>query len=149
MKLIKLFSLLIAMMTTLSAQTENLALDGYCPVCYVAAGKANKGTAEFSAVHNEKTYYFVNAATKAMFVAEPGKFLPQYDGLCAYGVALGKQFKADPTVFSVVDGKVYLNKDAKIGEAFKKDQKALIVKAEANWPKVKKEMMLKKEEIKK
>jgi len=80
------------------------ALDGYCPVCYVA-------------------------------------------GLCAYGMAFGKKFEADPTVFSVVDGKIYLNKDAAIGEKFSADKAAFIAKADAEWKKI--EMAMKEEEMKK
>ena len=94
---------------------KDLALDGYCPVCYIAAGKANKGSSEFTSEHNGKTYQFVSTGTKAMFDKEPSKFLPQYDGYCAYGLSLGKKFDSDPTVFSVIDGKIYLNKTPRLG----------------------------------
>ena len=120
------------------AESKEAALDGYCPVCYIAAGKANKGKAEFASKHEGKTYYFVSKEVKAMFDAEPAKWLPQYDGYCAFGLSLGKKFESDPTVFSVVDGKVYLNKNAEIGKKFAEDKAGYIKKADANWKTLKK-----------
>ena len=112
---------------------SKLALDGYCPVCYIAADKANKGLPEFTSVLNGSKYQFVSAATKAMFDAEPAKFLPQYDGFCAYGMSLGKKFESDPTVYSVIDGKIYLNKNAEVQKLFAKDTAGLIAKADKEW----------------
>lgn len=128
---------------------EVVALDGYCPVCYVAAGKAVKGTDEFKTTHEGKTYYFVKQGALDAFVAEPQKFLPAYDGYCAYGMSLGKKFESDPSVFTVIDGVIYLNKDAAISKIFNKDAKGAIVKADVEWKKMEmtkeKEMAMKKE----
>lgn len=123
-----------------------VALDGYCPVCYVAAGKAVKGTEEFKTTHEGKIYYFVKQGALDAFVAEPQKFLPAYDGYCAYGMSLGKKFESDPTVFTVIDGVIYLNKDASISKIFHKDTKGAIAKADAEWKKM---TMTKEAEMKK
>lgn len=120
-------------LTSAFAGDTSVALDGYCPVCYIAAGKAVKGTKEFAVAHKEQTYYFVNTDAMKAFQAEPSKFLPQYDGFCAYGMSLGKKFPSDPTVFTVIDGKIYLNKDASIGKLFAKNTKKHIAKADAAW----------------
>ena len=77
-----------------------------------------------------------------MFDKEPSKFLPQYDGYCAYGMSLGKKFDSDPTVFSVIDGKIYLNKNAKVKTLFSKDTKGILVKADSEWKAI--EMKMKK-----
>ncbi len=118
---------------TASAPAAELALDGYCPVCYIEAGKAVKGEKSFAADHAGKTYYFVSDETKALFVANPAKYLPVYDGWCAYGMAFGKKFESDPRVFTVVNGKIYLNKNKKIGKKFNKDKSGFIAKADAAW----------------
>ncbi len=144
MKTIKIFAILLALVTSIQAMPKNLALDGYCPVCYIAAGKANKGDAKFAAEHNSKTYYFVSEETKQLFIANPEKFLPQYDGYCAYGMSLGKKFVSDPTVFTVVEDKVYLNKDASISKLFQQDRASHIVKADSHW---KAEMMKVKDNV--
>ena len=133
--LIALFSLALG-----AAAAEEPALDGYCPVCYIAAEKAVKGTDEFAVEHDGRTYLFVSADAMKAFQAEPDKFLPQYDGLCAYGMAFGKKFESDPTVFSVVDGKLYLNKDKSIGKKFNEDPEGFIAKADPEWKAIKMKM---------
>lgn len=129
-------------------EAKTAALGGYCPVCYIAAGKANMGDPKITSTLNGKTYQFVSPETKAMFDKEPAKYLPQYDGFCAYGMSLGKKFASDPTVFKVVEGKIYLNKDAEIGKLFAKNTAADIAKADKEWKKMemakKKEMEMKK-----
>ena len=140
MKLVKLLTIVIALFTTFSANAEDLALDGYCPVCYIAAGKAAKGTEEFQSSYEGKTYYFVSSDVKDMFDKEPTKWLPQYDGFCAYGMALGKKFESDPTAFTVAKGKLYLNKNKEISTKFQDDQRKLTRAADKNWKKMQKEM---------
>lgn len=140
MKIVKFIAVLFALVTTLSAAPKNLALDGYCPVCYIAAGKAAKGDANITSEYKGKTYYFVSEDVKGMFDEEPEKWLPQYDGWCAYGMAKGKKFKADPTVFTVENDKLYLNLNKKISKKFNADKAALIADADKNW----KEMTMKK-----
>ncbi len=121
-------------------------IGGYCPVCYLAANKAVKGTEEFKVEHDGKAYYFVSQDAVDAFNKEPEKFLPAYNGYCAFGMALGKKFESDPTVFTVVDGVIYLNKDAEIGKKFNEDLKGNIVKADAEWKTME---MAMKEEMKK
>ncbi|MGJ8673813.1 YHS domain-containing (seleno)protein [Rubritalea sp.] len=136
MKILTLFTVLIALITSLHAAPKTLALEGYCPVCYIAAGKANKGNPEITSEYKGKTYYFVSEDVKAMFDKEPTKWLPQYDGWCAYGIAKGKKFKSDPTVFSVINGKLYLNYNEEVGEKFNKDQAGFITQADKEWPNI-------------
>jgi YHS domain-containing protein len=128
---------------------KDVALGGYCPVCYVAAGKAVKGTSEFKVEHEDKTYYFVSQDAVDAFTKEPAKFLPAYDGYCAFGIAHGKKFESDPTVFKVIDGVIYLNKDKEIGAKFAEDTAGFITKADATWKKMMMEKAEKKEMMKK
>lgn len=157
MKLIKMITVFMALTFSANAapekaMTKDLALGGYCPVCYIAAGKANMGTDKFTSELNGKTYQFVSAGTKAMFDKEPAKFLPQYDGYCAFGMSLGKKFESDPTVFTVIEGKIYLNKNAEVKGLFSKDTSSHLVKADAQWKVMamkKKEMEMKEKAMKK
>jgi len=141
-------SLVLLTGTLFGMDKPELALDGYCPVCYVAAGKAVKGTEEFQLEHEGKIYYFVKQGAVDAFKAEPAKFLPAYGGYCAYGMSFGKKFESDPTVFKVIDGKIYLNKDADIAKEFAKDTKGAITKADAHWKKMEMEMKKKEMEMK-
>jgi YHS domain-containing protein len=136
------FSLLLLISVLVSAQSkmdhkQEPAIGGYCPVAYLAAGKALKGDPKYSVEHEGHLYYFVNAEAKKAFEDEPAKFIVKYDGWCATGVALGKKLTSDPKLFTVHDGKTYLfsSRDAK--RAFDKDIENFITKAEQNWPKLK------------
>lgn len=118
-------------------------IDGYCPVCYIAAGKAVKGVSEFKSEYEGKTYLFVKQEAKDAFDKSPEKFLPAYGGACAYGLSLGKEFEGDPEQFTVVDGKIYLNSSAKTKKLFDADPAKFITTANEKWVMMKKEMMKK------
>ena len=119
---------------SVSGSASNPALGGYCPVCYFTADQAVEGSSEYQATYEVKTYYFNSAESVATFNADPEKYLPAYDGWCAYGVAVGAKVPVDPRVFSVVDGRLYLNKNRWVGRSFDKDQEGYIEKANENWP---------------
>lgn len=120
--------------------SSGVALEGYCPVCYIAANKAAKGSPEFSAQHDGITYWFVSDDVRNMFVANPEKFVPAYGGWCATGVALGQRFPIDPTNFKVVDGRIMLflkNEKVDAAAIWNKDEAGNLQKADANWKKLK------------
>lgn len=71
-----------------------------------------------------------------LFMNNPQQYLPQFGGFCAFGAAVGKKLYADPTVWKLVDGKLYLNVDSKIQKKFERNLTANIAKAETNWPKL-------------
>ena len=142
MKTIKTILALIAFAFTSSAvaaddaDKKGPALDGYCPVCYIAAGKAVKGEESRAHEYKGETYLFVSDEALAAFKATPEKFLPAYNGHCSYGISLGKKFDGDPTKFTVVDGKIYLNGNQEVHDKFLKDSKNLIQKADGEWKKI-------------
>lgn len=43
-----------------------------------------RGSVEYSSVHQEYTYYFLNAENKATFVENPSRYIPQYGGFCSW-----------------------------------------------------------------
>ena len=86
-------------------------MSGYDPVAYFTDGKPMKGSGYHVAEFDGVTYAFASSEHKEMFTANPEKYVPSYGGYCAYGVAVGKKFVADPEVWKVVDGKLYLNLD--------------------------------------
>ena len=68
------------------------------------------------------------------FAADPERYLPQYGGFCALGVALGKKLDAAPRFADIVDGKLYVFLNAAVFEAYKKGKAGTLAKAEKNWP---------------
>ncbi len=120
-----------------NSDKTGLALSGYDPVAYHTEGKPVQGNFQITAEHDGAFYRFANEANKSAFVANPSKYLPQHGEYCSFGAAIGKKFTADPTVWLIQDGKLYLNLNPAIGEKFKEQLSDNIVKADANWTKIK------------
>jgi YHS domain-containing protein len=115
---------------------KGVAVGGYDPVAYFTDKKPVAGKAEFVHDHEGASYRFATAANRDAFKATPAKYTPQYGGYCAWAVSQGYTAKGDPTVWSVTDGKLFLNYNASVQSGWAKDVPNLIKKADANWPKV-------------
>ena len=109
------------------------AVGGYDLVSYHQEAGPVRGSGYHVAHYKEVAYLFANEENKATFEATPKKYLPAYNGFCAYGVAVGKKFHTDPTVYEIVDGKLYLNLDNGIQEKWSEDVPGNIAKADKNW----------------
>jgi len=116
--------------------SEGVALKAYDVVAYFTEGKALHGTKEFQHVWMGAKWRFSSAANRDLFAANPGKYAPQYGGYCAYGLSEGHKAPTDPTVWKIVDGKLYLNYNAEIGKQWRQDIPGRIARADKNWPKV-------------
>ncbi len=115
------------------SKKESVALNQYCPVAYVAMGKAVKGDSKFTSRYQGKKYYLLNADAKKMFDADPEKYLPKYDGYCATAVAMGKKMETNPELYSVHEGATYLFSSEDAKSAFDKDPEATITMADKQF----------------
>ena len=137
-KLVLAAMVLIASAVSASVFAENYSystpgISGYDPVAYFADGKAVRGSGYHVAVVDGVTYAFASVEHKKQFEANPQKYLPAYGGYCAYGLGVGKKFVADPEVWKIVNGILYLNLDKGIQEKWEKDIPGYIKKGDANW----------------
>jgi YHS domain-containing protein len=127
-----------AALAVIGAQTgiaqATLALQGYDVVAYFTEGGAQRGRAEHAAEWNDQTWHFTSASHRAAFVADPSRYAPQYGGYCAWAVARNYLAPVDPTAWAVVDGKLYLNFDARIQRRWARDPAGFIARANGNWP---------------
>src|SRR5687768_9420763 len=89
-----------------------VAIRGYDPVAYFTDTKPVKGLPAHRAEFRGSTFHFASAANRDAFSKDPGRYAPQYNGFCAFGVAGGYKAAIDPAAFTVVDGKLYLNYNA-------------------------------------
>ena len=112
-------------------------LSGYDPVSYFTNGAPERGSGYHVADYEGVTYAFASAEHKDMFEANPSKYAPAYGGWCAYGVAVGKKFVADPTVWKIVNGTLYVNLDRGIQSKWNKDIPGHIKTGDANWKEIK------------
>ncbi len=113
-------------------------IGGYCPVAYQLSRQAVKGDVKFQQTIRAEVYHLSSAEAKAAFIKEPNKFIPRFEGMCAEGVARGKRYAGDPTLFAVVDGRTYLFYDATAKRTFEVNLADIVIKAEATWPELKK-----------
>lgn len=112
---------------------SGVAIHGYDPVAYFTIGKPTMGKAEFNADSDGATYWFADASNMKAFQADPPRYTPQFGGFCAYGVAQGHKPDIDPTAFSIVDGKLYLNLDAGVKKRWLANVPGYIEQANKNW----------------
>jgi YHS domain-containing protein len=120
----------------INTDATGFVIRGYDPVAYFTEGRPVPGRADLSADYKGGKYLFATEANRDMFKANPEKYVPQYGGYCAYGVAVGKKFDIDPSSWRIVDGKLYFNLNPVILEKWTSDVKGYIRKSEENWPQI-------------
>lgn len=118
------------------------AVSGYDVVAYfdlpqaaVGAPQASAvpGRADITAEYNGSVFAFSTEANRAKFLADPAKYLPQFDGHCAFGAAKGAKVPGNPNLWRVVDGKLYLNLRPEVVTLWERDIPGNITEAKANW----------------
>jgi YHS domain-containing protein len=115
---------------------DGLAIRGYDPVAYFRDGGPRLGKPEFSARYGGATWRFASAEHKALFDAEPERYLPAYGGFCAYGTSRGYLVKIEPEAWSIVNGRLYLNYDLGVRATWLDRKATYIARAGGNWPRL-------------
>lgn len=113
------------------------AVQGYDVVSYHTSKRPLRGNGNYVATHDGATYQFSSEVNLATFKANPEKYVPAYNGYCAFGVSVGKKFIGDPEVWRIVDGKTYLNLDTGIQSEWLKDVPGRIKTADRAWKRIK------------
>ncbi len=129
--------LCLALSAGLPAQAQGTAepataLRGMDVVSYFKTGGPVPGVPEHSHDFDGARYLFASAQNKAAFVVAPDRYLPQFSGLCATGISLGKDIKGDPGTWKIVDGKLYLYHSGPVRAKGDADP-ATIARAQQNW----------------
>lgn len=121
----------------MSADKNDLAIQGYDPIAYFTDSKPTQGNTQYSATYKNAIYHFVSAENRDAFRSDPTKYAPQYGGYCAMGVSLNKKLDTDPTAWRIVDNKLYLNLNKDVQKRWLEDVPGNIVIAEEVWPTIK------------
>ncbi len=118
------------------------ALSGYDVVAYWDKAQAPIGTPQARAVagkasitadHNGAKWAFSSTANRDRFLADPAKYVPAYDGHCAYGASKGGKVPGNPHLWRIVDGKLYLNITNTVVGFWEEDIPGHIRTANKNW----------------
>jgi YHS domain-containing protein len=131
------FALFAVITLPAHAQTKAesaVALQGMDVVSYFKDGGPVKGQLALQHDFDGARYLFASAQNRADFVADPDRYLPQFNGLCTTGLSKGFTGQSDPNVWKIVDGKLYLFSTA---ERMPSDARAAetIAGANQNWAK--------------
>ena len=131
-----LFGILV-LVFTVSAWAQGsppVALKGNDPVSYFNPGKPAKGASKISYDFDQSRYLFSSVKNKEQFAANPDRYTPQFSGLCATGMSMGMKSEADPNVFLVKDGKLYIFSSVEARQMVEKDP-TLLRKAQEQYRK--------------
>ncbi len=129
--------------TGLQAQSASIfhqqgtALHGYDVVAFFTDSTAVAGKTEHHYEWQGVTWLFASKAHRDAFAADPVHYAPQYGGFCAYGTAGGYKAPTQIETWTIVDGKLYFNYNAKVKALWSKDIPGLVNKADLNWQKIK------------
>ncbi len=110
------------------------ALRGMDVVSYFQPSGPVKGQPAWRHDFDGARYLFASAQNRAAFVADPDRWLPQFDGLCTAGLSKGFIGQSDPMVWKIVNDKLYLFSTA---ERMPADAQATetVARARENWGK--------------
>ena len=117
----------------LNVDTKGVILNGYDVVAYFTEKQAVKGDPKYQASYHGAIYYFSSAKDLAIFKNNPSKYVPQYGGFCANSMKNRKAVAADPTVFFVVKGKLFVCSSPEAKKEFRANEEKNIKKADQNW----------------
>ena len=117
-----------------SVEADGLAARGYDVTSYFVGGRPARGSAAHQLQYKGVTWRFVSAENLERFKADPAAFEPQFGGYCAWAVSQGYIAPGDPEQWKIVDGKLYLNFNARAKELWEADQADAIRRGNANWP---------------
>lgn len=110
------------------------ALNGYDPVSYFTDGGPTKGQDDLTYQWNGAEWTFASADNLAAFKENPEKYAPAYGGYCAYAVSQGGDSGGDPEVWTIHQGRLYLNYSRSVQKKWDQDRDGYIEKADQNWP---------------
>ena len=117
-----------------SKDASGIALKGYDVISYLEK-RDEKGSKAYAVPFGGVTWWFASEEHRRVFAVEPARFVPEYGGFCAYSVGKGTAASADPRVYAVIGGKLYLFFDP-AAKAVWEQQGSSVAAADRNWPKL-------------
>ncbi|WP_420563149.1 YHS domain-containing (seleno)protein [Thalassobaculum sp.] len=112
---------------------DGVALGGYDPVSYFFESEPAPGSATHQVTWQGTVWYFTSAENALRFRENPELYAPQYGGYSLYGMSRGKAYAADPKVFDIIDGKLYLSRNDAVREIWQRNPSGYIATADRKW----------------
>lgn len=115
---------------------KGIALGGFDPMSYWQGGGPQRGARKHEATLEGARFWFASEATKAAFLADPQRYLPQYGGFCAFGVSHGKKYPGNPLIFQIFGDRLFVEYDRAAKAVWEKGIERNIAIADRIWPKI-------------
>jgi YHS domain-containing protein len=112
---------------------ERLGLKGYDPVAYFTLSRPTPGVAQYEYVFDGVRYRFANAQHLELFKRNPDKYAPQFGGSCTMNMSSGVRREADPNVWIISNGNLYVFAGPGGAERFRENPNLAATRAAANW----------------
>lgn len=114
----------------------DVAIKGFDPVAYFTDDKAVEGSPRHTYRWLGAEWHFASARNRDLFIADPGKYAPQYGGYCADGVSFGTvTTNIDPRAWRIIEGKLYLSYDPGAADGFETKPNK-VVDSQKHWSEV-------------
>ena len=112
---------------------DRVMLKGADVVAYFTQNTYVQGKPTIKSTVEKVTFYFATAEHKALFDKEPMKYVPQFGGYCANGLAYGIPWGGDADTWRIFDGKLYIFGGAESRDAFLLDVPKNLQYANKYW----------------
>lgn len=115
---------------------DSVILQGYDTVAFFTEGRAVRGVPKYKSVYHGAVYHFASGPNKERFDANPERYKPQFGGHCSMAMAMGMLEPGDATTWSIVDGRLVVQRNEKAKAMWSKNPSGHLMKADGNWPRV-------------
>jgi len=115
------------------AEKSPVMLKGHDVVAYFTQGKHAMGNPQFASTYENVNFHFASSEHKALFDKDPAKYIPQYGGYCANGVAYGIPWGGDADTWRIEGGKLYIFGGKESKDAFELDVTGNLKLAQKYW----------------
>ncbi|ODS24704.1 YHS domain protein [Candidatus Endobugula sertula] len=112
---------------------KGYAVSGYDTVAYFTIGKPVKGDKNIQAEWNGAKWLFSSEQHKQLFLASPEKYVPAYDGHCAFAAGVNKKVSAQPTLWKIIDDRLFLNFSKAANNRWLENPEDYIKDGDENW----------------
>lgn len=110
-----------------------VALSGFDPVAYFTDNAALQGTPVNELEWNGVSWYFVSAANRDIFAANPEIYAPVFGGHCAMAMSRGHLSQGNPQIFRIIGGRLMLFYSIGNRAAFDMAPGTALARAAHNW----------------
>lgn len=109
------------------------AISGYDAVAYFTEGRPVEGLNQYSMDYMGAEWKFASQENLELFQADPEAYAPQYGGYCAWAMSQDYTASTEPDLWTIHDGKLYLNYSESVNDRWKGNMLEFIRQADINW----------------